>query len=320
MERLRERFEGERIDAIYSSDLSRASTTATALSKPRKLPIHKTEQLREVGLGVWEDTSWGDIGYHDHEMNVNFNHDPARWDVHGSEAYDNVKSRMYSFITETANNHDGETIAFFSHGFAIRALMCHLEGFPSHETDKMPYCDNTAVTLFIYDEGELKIEFHSDNSHLTNEQSTMAGQTWWRTEKKWAPENLRYMPLNEVCSDELLRIFRANAGERAHVDAQYAAFLADEPVGIVGLDTKRDRKSGIGWISYVHVIPLQRNKTFGTQLLGLAISDFRKLRRRKLRIEIPSGSLGINFMVKYGFNVLDVSDKTCLMEKDIRNW
>jgi len=320
IKQLRERFDEVIIDAVYSSDLSRAKTTATALSEPRGLEIHTTDMLREVGMGVWEDTSWGDIEYHFREMNHNFSHDPALWSVTNSEPYENVKARMFEFITETAKHHEGETIAFFSHGFAIRSFMCLLEGIPSHETDNMPYCDNTAVTFMIYENGELRLESHSDNSHLDKENSTLAHQLWWRKEKKWASENLRFMPLNEVCSEDLLRIFQAKAGERAHVDMQYAAFLADAPVGILGIDTKRDDKLRVGWLSYVHIIPASRNKGFGTQLLGLAVSDFRKLRRDKLRIELPSGSLGINFMSKYGFYVLDVTDTLCLMEKDIKNW
>jgi len=198
--------------------------------------------------------------------------------------------------------------------------MCLVKGIASHEIDEMPYCDNTAVSAINYDNGELEIEYLSDNSHLNYEESTLAHQTWWRTEIKWVNENLRFMPLNEVASEDLLRIFRAKAGKRAHVDMQYAAFLTDEPVGILGLDTIRDRSKGIGWISYLHIVPGHRKKTFGTQLLGVAVSDFRKLKREKLRIEIPSGSLGINFMSKWGFTVLDVSYSICLMEKDIRNW
>jgi len=320
IELLRERFKDITIDAVYSSDLLRASTTATALSEPRNLEIHLTEKLREVRMGVWEDTSWGDIEYRDREMSDNFSHDPELWSVKNSESFENVKSRMVEFISETAKRHDGETVAFFSHGFAIRSLMCLLEGIPSNEIDKMPYCDNTAVTFMTYENGELKLEDHSDNSHLDTENSTLARQLWWRKEKKWASENLRFMPLNEVCSEDLLRIFQAKAGARAQVDMQYSAFLADVPVGILGIDTKRDDKLKVGWLSYVHIIPAHRKKGYGTQLLGLAISDFRKLRRDKLRIELPSGSLGINFMSKYGFEVLDVTDTLCLMEKDIKNW
>ena len=320
IEQLKKRFEGEHIDAVYSSDLSRACTTATALSEPRDLPVIMTDMLREVGMGEWEDNAWGDIEYLNREMNENFNNDPANWKVNGSESYENVKARMSFFITETADHHDGETIAIFSHGFAIRTFMCFLEGIPSHETAKMPYFDNTAVGLLTYDNGIIKTEHYGDNTHLSKEHSTFARQTWWRPEQKRVSENLRFMPLNEVAGVDLLRIFRAKAGERAHVDRQYAAFLADEPVGIVGIDTERDSKKSTGWISYIHIIPARRNMSFATQLLGLAISDYRKLRREKLRIEIPSGSLGINFMSKCGFTVLDVTDTMCLMEKYIKNW
>jgi len=320
IDKLSSRFDGEKIDAVYSSDLSRASTTATALSKPRNLEINLTEDLREVGMGEWEDTTWGDIEYLFRDMNHAFNHDPAIWSVNGSEPYDNVKARMSSFIIETAKRHDGETIAVFSHGFAIRSLLCLLDGLQSFETEKMPYCDNTGVSLLVYDNSGLRIEQKNCNSHLSEEYSTMAKQTWWHTEAKKMPENLRFMPLNEVASENLLRIFKAKAGERAQVDVQYAAYLIDEPVGIVGLDTKRDRAKSTGWISYIHVVPAHRNKNFATQLIGTAVSDYRKLKREKIRIEIPSGSLGINFMSKCGFNVLDVTDATCLMEKDIKNW
>ena len=320
IEKLRKRFENEKIDAVYSSDLTRASETAAALSEPRNLQINLSKALREVDLGEWEDKAWGDIEYFYPEMNKNFGHDPNQWSVKGSESYENVKTRMSSFIKEVAKKHKNKTIAVFSHGFAIRAISCLIEGIPSHETDKMPYCDNTAVGHLIYDNGELKAEQHGDNSHLSSENSTLAQQTWWRPGKRHLTENLRFMPLNDVCSAELLRIFQAKAGERANVNMQYAAFLSDEPIGIIGLDSKKESRQKTGWISYIHVVPTHRKKTFATQLLGLAISDFRKQRREKLRINIPSGSMGINFMSKFGFNVLDVTDSFCLMEKNIKNW
>ena len=317
---LRDRFEGEQIDAIYSSDLSRASTTATALSNPRDLPVQLTDMLREVKLGVWEDTAWGDIEYTDRDMSEKFSNDPAQWKITNSESYENVKARMSFFITEAAKRHEGETIALFSHGFAIRAYMCHLKGIPSHETSLVPYCDNTAVTILHYEDDDIKIIEQSCNAHLNEHHSTLAHQTWWRTERKYLTENLRFMPLNEVASEDLLRIFQAKAGARAHVDKQYAGFLVDEPIGILGIDTKRDSKLKLGWLSYIHVVPARRKKNFATQLLGLAISDFRKMQREKLRIEIPSGSLGINFMSRCGFTTLNVSDSTCLMEMNIKNW
>ena len=320
IEKVKKRYEHEKITAVYSSDLLRTMTTATSISEPHNLQINPTKMLREVALGEWEDMAWGDISYKFPEMIDKFNNDPAEWSIKDSESYESVKTRMFKFITETAKKHNGETIAMFSHGFAIRSLHCLLEGVQSNETDKVMYWDNTAVGILTYDKGKLSLTHHSDNTHLADEFSTLARQSWWRAEKKHISENLRYMPLNEVCSDALLKIFKAKAGERAHVNMQYAAFLGDEPIGIVGIDTKRESRQNNGWISYIHVVPNHRKKTFATQLLGLAVSDFRRLRRENIRIEIPSGSLGINFMSKCGFKVLDVTDRVCLMEKNIKNW
>jgi len=320
IELLRARFEDIKIDAIYSSDMTRTCETAKALSVPRELEINMTEMLREVNLGIWEDTAWGEIEYSDSVMNDKFGSDPERWNVRGSEPYEHVKARMYNFIKEAARRHYGGSIGVFSHGFAIRSLMCMLENIPSHEIIKMPYFDNTVVTKLYYVVGKFEIEYHGCISHPDTEHSTMAHQSWWRAELKRITENLRFIPLNEVAGESLLRIFRAKAGTRALVDMQYAAFLVDEPIGIVGLDTKKDSKQGIGWLSYIHVIPAHRQKGFATQLLGLAISDFRKLKREYIRIEVPSGSLGINFLSKFGFKTLDVTDQKCLMEKEIKNW
>ena len=51
---LRKRFEGVQIDAVYSSDLYRTCATASAIYKPRGLPLHKRAGLREICVGDWE--------------------------------------------------------------------------------------------------------------------------------------------------------------------------------------------------------------------------------------------------------------------------
>jgi len=94
IEKLKTRFDGEKISAVYSSDLFRARATAKAISEPRNLKINLTECLREVDMGEWEDMTWGDIEYLYRDMNHCFNYDPAMWSVTKSEPYDNVKNRM----------------------------------------------------------------------------------------------------------------------------------------------------------------------------------------------------------------------------------
>src|SRR3954470_7196097 len=42
---------GERVDAVYSSDLSRASETAAAIAAEHALPVHVAPDLREIDVG-----------------------------------------------------------------------------------------------------------------------------------------------------------------------------------------------------------------------------------------------------------------------------
>lgn len=320
IELLKERFAGERVDAVYSSDLSRAVTTAAAIAGPRNMQISTRRELREVDMGSWEDRTWGDLAYSDSEMNYIFNNDPEKWQVEGGERYENVFRRVYNCISEIARQHDGGIIAVFSHGFAIRTFLCRVQGIPSNEFDSMPYCDNTAVTLLLFEDGAFKVEYAGDNSHLGDANSTLGKQSWWRAEDKRMPENLRHLPLGDVADSSALRLFKEKAGERASADTEYASLMVDEPVGILGLDTRSGASDNIGRISYIYVAKQHRKRTYGVQLIGLAVSDFRKLRREKLQIDLPSGHSSIAFFIKCGFYALAETGARCLLEKDIKNW
>jgi len=316
---LRERFLEEKIDAVYSSDLHRACETAAALAGPRGLPIIKTEMLREVDLGVWEDRAWGDIERADPQMSRFFSFDPERWSVEGSESFDGAAARAAQFIKDTAALHDGQTIAFFSHGFTIRAFFTKLLGRRSDEVSEVGYFDNTAVALLAFENGELAIEYRGDNSHLSSESSTFAHQTWWRTEKRWLSENLRYSPLDPERDEALVRQCLLETGEASRPEKEYAAFLRDEPIGIVGFGLAGGGDDA-GWISYIFIRPEKRNANYGVQLLGLAVSEFRKLRREYLRAFAPSGSPAAGFYRKYGFETVSEAEGLCLMQKYIRIW
>ena len=303
------RFEHEKIDAVYSSDLSRTQDTAAAIYKPRGLRLSTDSRLREVNVGVWEDTAWGDLEYNESEMCGYFGFDPARWRVDGCEEYSSVIARMTDCLREIGERHEGGTVAVFSHGFAIRATISEIMGVKSHEVRKVPYCDNTAVTLLNYDKGELKIEYQGDNSHLSSDVSTFANQTWWRGEKAQHRENLRYMPLDAEHDAVLL----SKAGGR--FSCFTTAFLGDEPIGLVGLDISRESDEDTGWIDQIYLTPEHDQAEFAIQLIGQAVSEFRKLGRKRIKIEVPAE--GQEFYLKYGFLSKGGSGGVCLMEKDI---
>ena len=94
IEQLKNRFENEKIDAVYSSDLDRTCATAASIYIPHGLPLCKTDRLREVRMGAWEDMAWGDIEYLFPEMNRYFSVDPLNWHVDGAEEFVQIQKRM----------------------------------------------------------------------------------------------------------------------------------------------------------------------------------------------------------------------------------
>ena len=338
IERLRSRFEHERIDAVYSSDLSRACVTASAIYKPHGLPLNTTERLREVKMGAWEDMPWGDIEHDDSEMSRYFNIDPAKWRVPEGEEFHHVQKRMKDCILEIAGKHDGETVAVFSHGFSIRAFICGILGLKSSDIRKVPYFDNTAVTLLRCDGDQITVEYQGDNSHLSNEHSTFANQTWWRSKRERVFENLRILPLDEDRDRLLLERFVKEAGKDIGAIKEYTAFLDEDAIGLVGVDNGRrtvdsgqlkvdserrivDSQFGdVGWIRYIYVRPELRSHNFGIQLLGQAVSFYRKIKRERLRICLPEDNTTLGFFEKFEFSKISDADGYNVLEKSIRNW
>ena len=315
IERLKERFLHEKIDAVYSSDLSRTCLTASAIYEPHGLLLKTTERLREVNMGMWEDMAWGGIEYNYPEMSYNFGGDPAKWSVEGSEEFHCVQTRMKDCILEIAKRHKGENVAAFSHGFAIRALVCKVLGIESCDIQKVPYFDNTAVSLLLYDNDELTIDYKGDNSHLTNENSTFANQNWWRGEREATHENLRFIPLNTKRDCALFECFRQVTGTKYNADMEYTAMLGEEAVGLLGLSIDNENSARI---DYIYVKPELNGKNFGIQLIGQAVSISRKLGFERLRVDISDKHPAVGFFEKLGFIKIDEINRQSVMEKNIR--
>ena len=321
IELLKKRFLGEEITAVYSSDLYRARTTAKAISLPKGLETELSEKLREVNMSCWEDVAWGDLYYHQLEMVRAFTYDPENWIIDGSERYDRVQTRMFDFIQDKAKLHDNESIAFVSHGFAIRSFLCKVSGIASKDSITMPYCDNTAVTLLTYDDGSFHVEYMGDNSHLKIETSTLANQVWWRSEEESAMENMYFLPLDEARDSGILKEFCGEGYTRSNVNKEYTTFITEGPIGMVGLGEASGAgqpcDAEAGWINYMYLKPGYRGRCYGVQMIGQAISDSRKQGKSKLREIIPPGDGLLRYYEKYGFLLIDSRDGMYIVEKDI---
>ena len=323
IEALKTRFEHIPIDAVYSSDLTRTRITASAIYVNHGLPLHTTTQLREVNLGIWEDVPWGNIEKTDRQQLIWFNSDPARWVIEGREPFEHVQERIARAIREIAEKHDGQTVAVVSHGAAIRSFLCMVLGYPSEEINRIPHFDNTAVTLLTVQDGEISVDYMGDTSHLTEELSTLARQKWWRAKSGINGGNLRFVPFDPGLDEERYLRYRQDAwriangaaeGFRPDVldaakhrfDSQPGALMLalqdDTVTGLIELDVSKGNDSNVGEVAFTYMEEPYRGTGLAIQLLGHAVSVYRALGRKTLRLETAAANeRAVRFYRKSGF-------------------
>ena len=342
---LAERFRGERIDALNSSDLSRTRATAGAITKYYDIPLRLDRRLREIDLGPWEDVPFGDLLYRDPVRMHAFNDDPGAWRVDGAETFSEVTKRIRGAVEDLAARHDGQTIVCVSHGMAIRSLLADIEGVPSKEMHRVPHGDNTAVSLLEAQGSALRVVYMNDTSHLPPELSTFARQSWWKKPGTVDLNNVRFQRLDPekypgVYTALYEKTWRDVHGSldgfqpspylsaavrhaRANPDALVTILRPDgELAGVTELDTEREAGEGRGWICLCYVEPACRRMQIGAQLIGHAVSVFRRLGRNAIRLCVYEGNAGaIRFYEEFGFHAVGetegVSSRLLIMEKEL---
>ncbi len=145
----------EPVDALYSSDLARASETAGIIAERLGLDVRLDPRLRERGFGSWE-------GRTAEEIEASFPDEQRRWregigaGAHDAEQFEAFAARVGSFVEEIVPQHPGEDVLVVSHGGAIRvvhALATGLDYVRDHRS--IPAVANCSVSRFAVREGKL---------------------------------------------------------------------------------------------------------------------------------------------------------------------
>ena len=129
------------LDAIYSSDLTRARATAAAVAATHGLEVNLDDRLRERSFGSWEGLTREDISTF------------PTGSRHDGESDDEVRERVLAAVEEIATNHPGEQVLIVSHGGALNTLWHHALGV------KVERWANCAVyKLAVGDDGFVQID------------------------------------------------------------------------------------------------------------------------------------------------------------------
>lgn len=129
-ERLADRLEHERIDAIYVTSLRRTAQTAAPLAKRVGIEPVVEPDLREVYLGEWEGVAFRKYVAEHHPIALRMFAE-QRWDViPGAESNDRLATRVRGALDRIVAAHPGQRVVVVVHGGVIGQCMSLATGAP----------------------------------------------------------------------------------------------------------------------------------------------------------------------------------------------
>jgi ribonuclease H / adenosylcobalamin/alpha-ribazole phosphatase len=119
--------------AVYSSPLSRAQATATAIAHASHAPLHLLPDLREQSYGSWERLTAAEARARDPQRF-------AAWAAGrkiappAGESLTAVRQRVVVCAQGIAEAHSGQMVVLVAHVGPIKALLCSVLGLPLRGT------------------------------------------------------------------------------------------------------------------------------------------------------------------------------------------
>lgn len=178
-QRVADRLKDMDIDVIYSSSLTRTLQTAGYISNIKSLPVIRTDKLKEINGGDWEDLSWNELQERWPDAYATWDNCPHKHQMPNGESMEEFQKRLVDEVLYIIKKDTGKNICIVTHGTAIRALICHFRACSLEEMINVAWCDNTAVTIMDYEDGLFSTVTEGDATHLGSDLGTITNQDWW---------------------------------------------------------------------------------------------------------------------------------------------
>jgi len=118
---LAEQLAAEPFDAVYSSDLQRATETADII---RKSGFQPDARLREVNFGDWEGLTYDEIKSKHPDTLAAWESDIFKNAPPHGETLEGLAIRVQSMLDELREKHKDQRILIVAHGGVLQTLIC----------------------------------------------------------------------------------------------------------------------------------------------------------------------------------------------------
>ncbi len=156
----------ESISAIYSSDLSRAFSTAEPIARARGLPIVKAVGLRERSFGKFEGMTLAEIQRTHADEYQRWRSRELDFAIDGGgESLNVFFRRVRETMVCLAEMHTGQSIVLLTHGGVLDCAY-RATGAVALTDPFRPELHNTGVNRLLYRSGQFELQSWGDIGHL----------------------------------------------------------------------------------------------------------------------------------------------------------
>lgn len=159
------RMKEAHIDALYSSDLSRAYDTAAAVAVHTGHEIRKEPLLRERTFGIFEGLTYDEMGGRYPEAHARFLSRDPDYAVPGGESAREFYERSLDCLTDIARSHAGEIVMVVTHGLVLDTLYRAATGLDIRTRREAPLL-NASLNTFRYADETWHMISWGDVEHL----------------------------------------------------------------------------------------------------------------------------------------------------------
>ena len=160
-----------KIDAVYTSDLSRAVETIRPTAERLGLEMHLERELRELDTGKWTGVPYA-------EVKERFAADFAAYGQSidapctGGESLRDGCERLLACIERIAKKEDGKTVLVCSHALCCRLLSALAATGRMESVTAFPAPKNASFSVYEYENGAFRAILQNYTAHLDNDTLT----------------------------------------------------------------------------------------------------------------------------------------------------
>jgi broad specificity phosphatase PhoE len=164
-ERVARRLAGRKVEALYASDLLRASQTAEPIAATLGLASTPAPDWREIFLGEWEGLRTEELAARFPEAWEAWTREPS-WDlVPGGEGAAVFEKRVETALLRLIDRHPSGDVIVVTHGGVIQIALHQVVGRSSHGIFAFRI-SNGSVSVIEQRNGRMVIGRVNDTSHL----------------------------------------------------------------------------------------------------------------------------------------------------------